>query len=110
RDEVYLQPYPATGERWQVSTAGGTEPEWRGDSKELFFLVGNAIAAVDIKPAGKSLEIGIPHTLFETKVAPLNVRNRYVAAADGQKFLVIFQEEQEITGFETIMNWPGLLR
>jgi hypothetical protein len=64
----------------------------------------------DLKPAGKSVEIGIPHALFETKVTTLPIRNRYVAAADGQKFLVLVQEEQPITGFEIIMNWPGLLK
>src|SRR5262245_26308050 len=58
RPEVYIQPYPATGERWKASTNGGIEPQWRHDGKELFFLVGNALTAVDIKPAGNSLEIG----------------------------------------------------
>ena len=56
------------------------------------------------------MEIGIPQALFETKVTTLPIRNRYVAAADGQKFLVLVQEEQPITGFEIIMNWPGLLK
>jgi hypothetical protein len=111
RDEIYLQPFPATGERWQVSTSGGTEPQWRGDSKELFFLWDKAITAADIKPTGKSVEIGIPHKLFETSVDTNAVRNRYRAAADGEKFLVVFRPEQdEATGFDTIMNWPELLR
>ena len=34
--EVYVEPFPATGARWQVSPRGGMEPHWRGDGKELF--------------------------------------------------------------------------
>jgi hypothetical protein len=111
RNEVYMQPLPATGERWQVSTAGGDEPQWRGDSKELFFTSGNTIMAVDIKPTGKGVEIGVPHALFECKVSSNYLRNRFVPTADGQRFLVVTQEDQpDQPGFETIMNWPELLK
>jgi len=110
-DEIYLQPFPADGERWQVSTAGGTEPQWRNDGKELFFLAGKALTAVDIKAAGKSVEIGIPHKLFDANVPTISVRNRYLATGDGQKFLVVSQEEQlDATGFDVILNWPELLK
>jgi dipeptidyl aminopeptidase/acylaminoacyl peptidase len=109
-EEVYLQPYPATGERWQVSTAGGTEPQWRGDGKELFFMAGNALTAVDIKVTGKSVQIGIPHPLFEAKIPVISLRNRYVPTKDGQKFLVIWQQEQQATGFDTIVNWTELIK
>lgn len=69
------------------------------------------MTAVGIKAAGKELEIGIPHKLFDANLPVNNTRNRYVATGDGQKFLVVFQEEQnDTTGFETIMNWPELLK
>ncbi|HEX6159507.1 MAG TPA: protein kinase, partial [Thermoanaerobaculia bacterium] len=38
RPEVYVQPYPATGAKWQVSTSGGEQPRWRRDGKELFYI------------------------------------------------------------------------
>jgi serine/threonine protein kinase/Tol biopolymer transport system component len=38
RAEVYVEPLPATGARWQISTHGGGEPHWRADGKELFYL------------------------------------------------------------------------
>jgi eukaryotic-like serine/threonine-protein kinase len=113
RDEVYLQPFPATGERWQLSTAGGNDPQWRGDNKELYFLNGDniTISAVDIKPSGNSIEIGIPHALFEARITSLNFRNRYVPTADGQKFLVVVDgDASQIESFETVMNWPEMLR
>ena len=38
RFEVFVVPFPPTGERWQISTSGGVQPEWRGDGRELFYL------------------------------------------------------------------------
>jgi hypothetical protein len=37
RYEVYIQPFPCGTGRWQVSTGGGSRPNWRKDGKELFF-------------------------------------------------------------------------
>ena len=36
--EVYVQPFPATGAKWQVSVGGGEQPRWRRDGKEVFYL------------------------------------------------------------------------
>ena len=39
RSEIYVQPFPGvSGGKWQVSKAGGTQPRWRHDGKELFFI------------------------------------------------------------------------
>ena len=38
RSEIYVAPFPGPGSSWKVSTAGGTEPRWRRDGKELFYL------------------------------------------------------------------------
>ncbi|HEY3841185.1 MAG TPA: protein kinase [Bryobacteraceae bacterium] len=108
--EIYLQPYPATGERWQVSTAGGDEPQWRGDGKELFFLAGDTLSAVDMKASGNSMNIGVPRALFDVSIPPGNIRNHYVPAADGQKFLVVWQPEKQSAGFDAIVNWPELVK
>jgi WD40 repeat protein len=111
RDEIYLQPYPETGERWPVSTAGGNEPQWAGDGKELYFLSRDALMAVDIKSSAKGVEIGIPHMLFEAVPTNRNVRNNYVPLRDGQKFLFITAPERhQRVAFDTIVNWPELIR
>ena len=39
--EVYVQPFPATGEKWKVSAQGGGQPRWRGDGKEMFYRTGD---------------------------------------------------------------------
>jgi len=38
REEVYVQAFPTAQGKWQVSTHGGTQPRWRQDSKEMFYV------------------------------------------------------------------------
>jgi Tol biopolymer transport system component len=37
RNEVYVQPYPGPGGKWQISTGGGVFPTWSRTARELFF-------------------------------------------------------------------------
>ena len=47
--EVYVQPFPASGAKWQISSGGGMQPRWRRDGKELFFMAPNRnLMAVDV--------------------------------------------------------------
>ncbi len=48
RWEVYVQPYPGPGGKWQVSTEGGTEPVWNPAGRELFYRAGNRMMAVPV--------------------------------------------------------------
>jgi Tol biopolymer transport system component len=53
RPEVYVQPYPGLGGKWQVSTDGGLEPVWNRDGRELFYRSANKVMAVDVATRGK---------------------------------------------------------
>ena len=94
RYEVVVQPYPeVTRGKWQISTAGGVEPVWRGDGAELFYLAadGNLMAAdVESVEEGDAFVAGQPHALFQTGVvlstSPIYLT--YDATPDGQRFLV----------------------
>jgi serine/threonine protein kinase len=58
RQEVYIQPFPSGAGRWQVSTAGGTRPNWRKDGKEIyFFSPDQQIMAVDVSRKDASLQL-----------------------------------------------------
>ena len=37
-NDVYVRPYPGPGGKWQISTGGGSQPEWSRNGKELFYL------------------------------------------------------------------------
>src|SRR5262249_15508786 len=36
--EIYVQPFPPTGAKYQLSASGGFDPLWSPDGKELFYL------------------------------------------------------------------------
>jgi serine/threonine protein kinase len=111
RYEVYIQPFPSGAGRWQVSTAGGATPNWRKDSKELFFLsIDQQIMAVDIQQNGASLQLGAPHALFKaTTVSGSN--GPYTVSADGKKFVMNTILPQSITEPLTLItNWPADLK
>ena len=68
RAEVYVQPFPGPGERVRVSTDGGSQPRWKKDGSELFYLsLDGKLMAVGIR-LGPSLQVDVPKTLFQTPI------------------------------------------
>lgn len=112
--EVYVQPYPTTGAKWQVSNGGGREPSWRRDGRELFYLSADRrLMAVPLAVArGFSADGAIE--LFRVPAdAPRENRISYAPTADGQRFLVNVAARDPIRRplFETeiIVNWMATL-
>jgi Tol biopolymer transport system component len=47
--ETYIRSFPVTGEKWEMSTRGGTQPRWRHNGKELYYVAPDArLMAVSI--------------------------------------------------------------
>jgi Tol biopolymer transport system component/DNA-binding winged helix-turn-helix (wHTH) protein len=106
RIEVYVQSFPPTEGRWQVSTAGGTEPLWRKDGKELYYISGDRLMAVDVKPSTGAFESGIPKMLFEVRLESTRRRSRYQVADNGRRFLVNLPIESS-SPVTVTLNWAG---
>jgi Tol biopolymer transport system component len=103
--QVFVQPYPATGQKWQISTDGGHQPRWRSDGKELFFLSeAREVMAVPITIGTGSLSAGTPQRLFATTAASFAERNSWDAAPDGQTFLVNSVPIQRAP-ITVVVNW-----
>jgi eukaryotic-like serine/threonine-protein kinase len=102
--EVYVQSLAAGGRRWRISTEGGSEPAWRADGRELYFVSRDRlIQAVAVTPDSEGLSFGTPQTLFETPVVSW-LRNGVSAAPDGQRFLVaVAVNEPRPT--QIVLNW-----
>ena len=64
RPEIYVQPYPGPGGKWQISMDGGTEPVWARNGRELFYRSGNKMMAVETTTQ-PSFSAGKPRMLFE---------------------------------------------
>jgi Tol biopolymer transport system component len=111
RDEVYVQPFPTTGAKHQISTNGGTQPLWRGDGRELFFLgVDGTMMAASID-AASGFEAGIPQALFPSGVAFSGNRHQYAVTHDGQRFLVNVPQERSVpTPLTVVVNWQSAIQ
>ncbi len=90
RDEVYVQSFPPTGGKWQVSTQGGSALKWRKDGKEIFYLAGEKLLAAPVRITATGIETGSPVALF-SYVPPRRVMAPYDVSADGQRFLLAEQ-------------------
>ena len=86
RFEIYVQKFPPSGERVQVSANGGDSAWWRSDGKELFFdAPDQKLMSVGVRP-GNGFDASPPKALFEI---PGTVNNGwFIATLDGQCFLI----------------------
>ena len=108
--DVFVQPYPATGARWQISTGGGRQPRWRADGRELFFVTNDRkFYAVDVRP-GASLEFGAPRFLFDMPSNTISVRNSYVPSRDGERFLVNRLLDTVTPPIYVDLNWAASVK
>ena len=110
RSEIFVQNFPPAGNRWPISTAGGRSAQWRRDGKELFYVAGSSLMAVDIKVEGARLVPRAPRVLFDAPFANAG-RNVFVPSRDGQRFLAILQLEQPGSRSITVeLNWMARLK
>jgi eukaryotic-like serine/threonine-protein kinase len=106
--EVYVQPFPLSGAKWQISRDGGTEPRWRADGNELYYLAADrSVAAVEVKGAA-TFEVGAPVALF--RVAARNIgENTYIVARDG-RVLANTNNIQTGTTMTVVTDWMQRLK
>ncbi len=114
RFEVYVRPFPAASGLTQISIAGGMQPEWRRDGKELFYISADGkLTAVPVTTDGPTFSAGAPHALFDVEVpepiAPYPTD--YAVTADGQRFLVNTVVDQPTRpALTVILNWTAGLK
>jgi Tol biopolymer transport system component len=89
--EIYVTSFPGAAGKWQVSRGGGTEPRWRGDGKEIFYI-GPSGMLMAVPVNGESIfATGTPSPLFQIRGrAPISSTDvfTYDVAKDGKRFLV----------------------
>ena len=109
RPEVYVQPYPGPGGKWQISIEGGTEPIWNRNGRELFYRSGTKMMAVETTTQ-PNFSAGKPRVLFEGQyvlaVFPA-MDLTYDVSADGQRFLMVKETGQATspTQINVVLNW-----
>jgi eukaryotic-like serine/threonine-protein kinase len=102
RFEVYVAKFPQFTERPQISVAGGAQPLWRRDGRELFYLtMQGVLMAVAFNPDSPTDGV-VPRALFDTSLHPDPGLNEYAVTADGQRFVVVQRQAQTLT---ILVNW-----
>lgn len=107
--EVYVEPFPTTGARWQISPHGGAEPHWSGNGKELFFLGADGMLMA-LGVTGANWQRGRPSPLFRVSVPDLTGCGDYTVSYDGESFVVnLFVADPIVPPIDVVANWPALL-
>jgi serine/threonine-protein kinase len=103
KPQVYVQAFPAPGAKIQISNDGGTDPVWKRDGGELFYRNGDSMMAVPIStasgsPAGRPQELWkgrYSHGMSSSCGPPGVSSSNYDVTADGQRFLMIKDDDQD---------------
>lgn len=113
RPEVYVQSFPATGGKWQISHTGGDQPQWRRDGKELFYLAADKKLMAVALNIGTTVEASAPVALFTTRGKPTGQtddKNLYFPWPDGKRFLVNNMLEGNRRPITLVLNWAANLK
>ncbi len=100
----------ASARKWQVSRNGGSQPRWRGDGQELFYLEGNTLMSVAVDSRDATFSAGSASPLFSADIDKEERRNRYLLTRDARRFLVIARSQ--VAADSTIgvqLDWLGAL-
>src|SRR5204862_7019718 len=103
----------SNGGKWQITAQGGTEPKWRRDGRELYYLAFDGkLMAVSIK-GDRTIEAGTPVPLFETGLTVNRAQpertGRYDVAPDGRFLISVPLGSAGAAPVITVVNWPASL-
>ena len=115
--EVYVRPFPSGDGQWRISIAGGEQPRWRGDGKELFFIGGDGkmtAVMVNASPAKASFEPGTLQQLFDAHLVESynSTLFEYDVSPDGKHFLLSTAGGGSAAApvLNVVMNWDTGLK
>lgn len=107
RFEIYIDSFPAPGNRARLTSGGGVDPRWKSDSGTVYFRRGAEIHAVHPNTSAVKPEAVASERLFD---AGAEIR-AYDVTPDGQRFLVnLPAAETERQPITVLVNWPAFLR
>jgi serine/threonine-protein kinase len=117
--EVYVQPYPGPGEKIRVSTAGGFDPIWTANGRELLYRSAPRSGYGFFSAAARSqspLQFDAPRLLFEARPGEYDATapdRSWDVTADGQRFLLmrpVESTDRPVTAMHVVLNWADELK
>jgi eukaryotic-like serine/threonine-protein kinase len=118
-NEVYVQPYPGPGEKVRVSTAGGTEPGWTRNGRELLYRSFTRDKQLFLSAAlrtGSPLRLDTPRLLFEARAGEYDStapERSWDVSPDGRRFLLsrlVESADKPVTSLHVVLNWTEELK
>jgi Tol biopolymer transport system component len=109
--EIYVSSFPGANGKWQISSAGGQEPRWRHDGKELFYLSADGKMMAVAVTTEASFKASSPLALFPThRRQPVSLLDlfSYDVTGDGQRFLILTKiDEANAAALSVLLNWAS---
>jgi len=114
---IYVQPYPATGVKYQISRSGGAWPVWAPNGTELIYRLSNAVSAVQKMNAVTIATKPVPafssekELAIQGSVATTNYRE-YDMMPNGKEFVMVLPATQQQAAapapppsIHVVVNW-----
>jgi eukaryotic-like serine/threonine-protein kinase len=106
RSEIYVEPVPGPGGRWQISTDGGEQPRWVRNGREIVYRSGTKMMSVPVQVqpvfrSGKAIE------LFDRKFDRGGTVGGYDVTLDGQTFVMTRSEQPNPTEIRVVVRWSA---
>jgi eukaryotic-like serine/threonine-protein kinase len=93
RSDVFVEPFPVTGAKYQITTNGGTNPLWSpGDNQFFYIAPGRRLMSVEIQTQPSFVpgkHTALPIEGFAAGARPYDI------TPDGRFFVVLFPKSQE---------------
>jgi Tol biopolymer transport system component len=106
--QIFVRRFPPTDEKHQISTAGGVQPLWAPDGKEIFFLTASgepALMSAEVVPS-EVFQSRRPRRLFPVHTVPSSGLTRhYAVSRDGTRFLVAVRQQTAPVPLTVVVNW-----
>jgi Tol biopolymer transport system component len=116
--QIYVQPFPPVGVKYQITTTGGLSPLWSPDGKQIFYVGPptvqggpRSITSVDVRTQ-PTFAFGNPTKLPVVPVLRPNGIREYDITPDGKQFLIVTfgagsepSEKPAQPQFRITLNW-----
>jgi serine/threonine protein kinase/Tol biopolymer transport system component len=109
RLEVHVRDLTGTGAHWQVTTAGGEEPRWSADGREMVYRIANRLVSIPLVE-GTTFQAGKPRPLFDA-LYNLGIESGRSYDVDPKtgRFLIVVPADGGSTSavVRVVLNWDA---
>jgi hypothetical protein len=115
--EIYVRSFPTGDSKRPVSIGGGTQPRWKRDGREIYYVAPDArmmAVSVAVSADGKTVDASAPVALFPTRLASgagfAPGEQQYAVAPDGRFLLNTVVDEAKASPITVVLNWTAGLK